>query len=188
MPIPPIFDACCGPDIFRYSLDRPWVAHGRLWATDAVVLVWTSLDNLDLAEDEMAWFSPDSRKLPDVLATANEFKYQFDLIPLPDGVSVMRPCNKCGGMGHVGVHQDILITCPWCDGGGMLENMTRVRVGPIDLMARYVALLREHGVAAVRLAIPPGQNQPTPNPVRFDGDGFSGILQPMELRELFDDD
>ena len=53
MPLPPIFAECCATHRYRYALDNPWIAGGRVWASDAGIAVWTSLDNVDCPDDIM---------------------------------------------------------------------------------------------------------------------------------------
>ena len=173
MPLPPIFAECCATHRYRYALDNPWIAGGRVWASDAGIAVWTSLDNVDCPDDIMTadGIMATGHRLPDMPAFVPDKRHRLDMIDLPDGIPGTVPCEECRGT-KVSTY-DAEFPCYDCEGTGEWNNSDRVAVGPVYLMACYVALLRRHGVTTIRLPINPE------HPVRFDGDGFSGLLQPM---------
>ncbi len=169
--LPSIFAACCGEN-YRFAREKPYVCDGKWCATDGHIGV-RSTANTQLPDTDAK--APSMKDL--------EWDGPFDQpIELPDVADCMiacvcdagtcqcetckanHDCGKCGGLGKV---FDGNVLAPF----GLADDVAVPS-------ARYVALLREHGVTHIR---PPASSKNSPKVWAFKGEGFEGLLMPVRI-------
>lgn len=169
--VPPIFFDALLEYPSRQGLDRPWIADGRLWASDRRLLVWAWLDTLNLSGREHRLYAAGDREVPDVATLIRDYWHH----PIPVKLPATRrwvPCPECKGTARSSHDPDY--PCYDCEGTGLWRNYDTAKVGDSDvwLMGYFIGLLREHGVDRVLIPLDPEW------PVRFDLGPISGLLMP----------
>lgn len=202
--LPPIFRECCADMSSRYTLDAPWVQDGFIYALDGRILVRMPapegaqnttepvppMDKLGLGEDR--WESDPIADFtlpePEIIACrvcAGSGKAVRECVEC--GGYGEKECSRCGhtnecdecrGKGTIRVNDGEHCNC--CHGTGKAENAEQ----PIEvedglfLRRDYLGILLRAG-ARIHRYNPGDDGRPTNGPVRFYGDGFDGLLMPM---------
>lgn len=168
-----LFADCTGDEDGHYTLTKPWIRNGFVYATDGKIVVRQAVKQSDTTGDK----------------PPGDVDREFDAstptgqsIPLPDigmelgdrlvcekckGKNPSKTCSECNGKGkHVcptcshakpcrACEGEGEKYCSACDGEGMIARPRRsVKLRPthtIGLADYYVWLLRRHGIDAVRM-------------------------------------
>ena len=193
-----LFEAC--GESGRYDLSKPYRWGDAAYATDGRIMVRSAItDGIEL---------PGERKVPDPNRIEDGQGCDRVVRDLPEAEAT-KFCNRCSGTGksdsyeceNCGETQRITINgvrveidCLSCDGNGTTPNLDPVMVSDLPrvyVQARYVALLRRHGVRLVNVPAIPQRGTKNTGGLReaitFSGDGFDGWLMPM-VTELVEKD
>lgn len=177
--VPPIFFESTTPwDLLgRLNIDQPWIADGRLWATNRHIAVWTWLEFLNLSDRERKLYSAEGRNVPPLASIIQAYWHSPRLVELPS-VPEKWVCPECEGSCWSVYDKSYL--CYTCSGEGEVDNLAKIRIGAsgIYLMAAYIGMLRRHGITKIRLPLDQEQW-----PVRFCAGKVEGILMGMDARQ-----
>jgi hypothetical protein len=191
--LPPIMFEVCEKDPYRYDLSKPFRFEDRAWATNGHILIWCPAGDYTAEPRE-------GKKFPNPTVALEGI--DFDGAPevtLPECVGSL-PCDECEGRGSfTGVYvfqedypirlrrngEDVTIDCPECEGSKTYPSNEPVEIvmpddGHIYLMARYIGLLRRHGVRTARIVA----GQDGGHVAGFSGPGFDGILKSMDAARI----
>lgn len=169
----PLLAECTDDQDGRYTLTKPWIRNGFVYATDGRILVRQATKQADTTDDK----PPGGAE-----HMFDESKPRGKSIPLPDigmelgdrlvcekckGKNSSKTCSECNGEGsHVCPTCSHAKPCRACEGEGdkycsacggegmLARKRTSVKLRPrhtIGLADYYVWLLRRHGIDAVRM-------------------------------------
>lgn len=191
-----IFDVCREGATKRYDLSTPYPWGDWIYGTNGHIMVRCPIGcDLDL---KLA----DGRKVPDPLRISSGQDVERIAVELPEA-NETKPCEWCNATGktdryqcdNCGDTQQVMVggkpiqfDCPDCDGKGNVPNDEVVRVLDLPrcyLMARYVGLLRRHGVRYVSVPAVPLEGKSVGElreAITFSGDGFEGWLMPQDTK------
>ena len=168
---------------------RPFVAVGRLYATDRRALIRWKRPVL-IADDlggDVSWVAAVGA-FGTAVRMLERFAYVGSARPrvIPDGLAEFEPCDHpdldemCGG--DAAMIAELAPFCDWCDGKGTRENLTRVVLDHDDgepevgFAACYLARLRAAGVNVLWVSTDKSFAEQTP--AYFDSPEFDGLLMP----------
>jgi hypothetical protein len=158
------FLEACGLDPFA----APWIASGRLYATDgSLMLRGHAVDH----PGRLRGVQSDPPHLPDLGPYFDHWQPTGIVATLPDDdVPPDVPCPRCSGLTPA---------CATCFGVGTVLNSHRIRIGHrVGLAGFRVAWLKALGVEGVEIGVPRASDG-RPAAVRFRGDGYEGLLNPL---------
>ncbi len=185
--IPEILKEVCSETEERYDLSTPYPLGSYVYGTDGKIMVRCPRTDFETVEDPDRKF-PDPERVIRLVDGSDGIR-----VPLPEAVESV-PCDECAGSGLTDRltceycenvfdirfrGKPVLVDCPECDGLGTVPNTAAVKVcdAPrVYLMARYVALLRRHGVESAEVR--------DGKPATFSGPGFEGWLMPMNTESV----
>jgi hypothetical protein len=162
--LPQIFRDCVAKEDGRYSISKPFIAGGYIYATDGRICVRMpvppdGIDGLDA-----------STKNPDPSTVGWEGPFHADASPVPELTpDETKDCVCCGGQG---IHR-CEVECADCDGTGEITEINATPVGICLLGNNYLRIL-----AANEAAIYMRKDGKRERVVRFAGDGWDGLLMP----------
>lgn len=165
--LPAIFFEACGEDDARFKLAKPFYKHGWIYSTDCRVVVRTAVTT-----DEAVAISGGSNRVyfatrgttPNMRPTWGRFDRSLyvDQVAIPNGLRCFREIQAMDG--------------------GAVRLRSRVPVqlredSPVPFMEFYLWFLRKHGVRSLWLRSGLSARKQA---AWFEGDGFDGLLMPME--------
>ena len=178
--IPSIFREAVAYPMYggEFDLSRPFIHDGYLMATDRRVMVRAPIGAFSPAELEP--FSAEGRTLPSDSITRIWAEWMAEdraaYIDLPETIEDRICCAACHGLNAPWTWPLIPrgdIWCDDCEGDGWICG-PGVNLGAVALGADYLGILLRAGVRRVY----PGSD--SGRPVYFRGDGFEGLLQPLD--------
>jgi hypothetical protein len=161
--LPDIFAACVNKNHAR--LPRvPFVVGDHIYASDGRIIVRCPRgehvpdENLKPPPvDQLTWDRPATKAIE---------------LPFAEGLIL---CDTCFGWKTVDYSP-----CWECDGAGVLEDRTGIKVGDAGISAYFIALLRRHGVVGVVPLPSTTEKQPAPS-YWFTTETFQGIVMSTSL-------
>ena len=181
--LPAIFRDCANSDNWRYpDMKRPWVSDGHVYATDGRIIVRVPITGID-PEIVDRLRPQDGQKFPRDPGSIFPVNgpHEPEPVPLPaESPDEYETCDKCGGDGRAECDLGHVHDCPECDGAGQCANLAQVAVGRYFMSARYVAILRRHGITEVYQPVTSGvgPRQETVGAYRFVLGDVEGMLAP----------
>jgi hypothetical protein len=184
--LPGIFAECVDPECVRYNFGRPWLCpDGRVYGTDSRILVRTPepVDegmSLLYAPTQSIHFAMPPRDAPATFQRGGP--WEGTPTPMPDELPPETiACKVCKGSGvtyDMDWHAEV--TCGWCDGEKIVENLDGIYVGSLMFAPCLLHVLHRAGVRS--LFLPVRYNAALATTTRgayFAGPGFEGVVAPM---------
>jgi len=183
-----IFFEVCGERSDRYDLSQPYAWGGFMYATNGHIMV--RCKRVDFGTDFC------NGKVPDPSKITGDDGVPRRLLPIPE-CNESKPCDACDGSGLITSGllececgecfqiklngQNLAYDCLECAAKGSQPNDEAILVAEspkIYFQARYLALIRRHGVREFNVPFK------YPDIATFSGDGFEGWLMPMDTKQV----